>query len=192
MQSDGKTILCRKKLFFGDPCADPGQGDIPGGIGRFVPFNFVFLEQQVSERVHVELLAFDASPQEGGGGIERDEVLEIHGRSLADNDEVVAEFAQDISFFEMHGAKIAISGGNPYLYPGIHRKMPDSKDIFFAVLRAGLWEQDLRLAAAPSREDWLSLLQIARQQAVLGLFYRGMTHLPAEQLPASDLRMRMK
>ena len=67
--------------------------------------------------------------------------------------------------------------------------MLDRKDIFFAVLRAGLWEQELRLEAAPSREDWLSLLQTARQQAVLGLFYRGMTHLPSEQLPPSDLRM---
>ena len=67
--------------------------------------------------------------------------------------------------------------------------MPDRKDIFFAVLRAGLWEQELRLEATPSREDWLALLQIARQQAVFGLFFRGMTHLPAEQLPASDVRM---
>ena len=69
--------------------------------------------------------------------------------------------------------------------------MPDRKDIFFSVLRAGLWEQDLRLSDAPSREDWLALLQLARQQAVLGLFYRGMTRLPAEQLPASDLRMSL-
>ena len=180
-----------KKLFFGDPGADPGLGNISGGVSRFVPFDLIFFEEQAGQRVHVELLAFDASPQEGGGGIERDEVLEIHGRSLADNDEVVAEFAQDISFFEMHGAKIAISGGNPYLYPGIHRKMPDRKDIFFAVLRAGLWEQELRLEAAPSREEWLALLQIARQQAVLGLFFRGMSRLPAEQLPASDLRMSL-
>lgn len=64
-------------------------------------------------------------------------------------------------------------------------------DIFFAVLRAGLWEQDLRLDAAPGADGWQEVLQTARDQAVLGLVYRGMAHLPAEQLPPAPLRMRL-
>lgn len=65
-------------------------------------------------------------------------------------------------------------------------------DIFFALLRAGLWEQDLRLeGGAPSADDWQAILQTAREQAVLGLVYRGMKHLPADQLPPSALRLRL-
>ena len=64
-------------------------------------------------------------------------------------------------------------------------------DIFFALLRAGLWERGLRLDAAPSPEDWQAILQTARQQAVLGLVYRGMTHLPEDQMPASDIRLQL-
>ena len=64
-------------------------------------------------------------------------------------------------------------------------------DIFFAVLRAGLWEQDLQLDAAPGADDWQEVLQTARDQAVLGLVYRGMAHLPAEQLPPAPVRMRL-
>ena len=66
-----------------------------------------------------------------------------------------------------------------------------TQDIFFAVLRAGLWEQDLRLDAAPGADTWQEVLQTARDQAVLGLVYRGMAHLPAEQLPPSPVRMRL-
>ncbi len=72
-------------------------------------------------------------------------------------------------------------------------KMPmtGGADIFFAVLRAGLWEQDLELTAAPAAAVWQEVLQTAREQAVLGLVYRGMTHLPTEQLPPPDVRMRL-
>ena len=69
--------------------------------------------------------------------------------------------------------------------------MSGSTDIFFAVLRAGLWEQDLRLDAAPGADGWQEVLQTARDQAVLGLVYRGMAHLPAEQLPPAPVRMRL-
>ena len=189
MQSDGKTILWQKKLCFDDSGPDPGLGDFPGGGGRFVPLDLVFFEQQFRERIRVELAAFHGLPEVGGGGIQRDDPLEIHRVALADHDIDIGEFPQDESFFEMHGAKIAISAGNPYLYLGIHRGMPDRNDIFFAVLRAGLWEQDLRLEAAPSPEDWQALLQIARSQAVLGLFFRGMSHLGSEQLPPPEARL---
>ncbi|MBR5100861.1 MAG: nucleotidyltransferase family protein [Bacteroidales bacterium] len=69
--------------------------------------------------------------------------------------------------------------------------MPDRTDIFFALLRAGLWEQDLRLHSALAAEDWQVILQTARQQAVLGLVYRGIAHLPEDQMPPADVRLRL-
>ena len=69
--------------------------------------------------------------------------------------------------------------------------MTDRTDIFFALLRAGLWEKDLRLDAELSCEDWNALLDTARRQAVLGLFYRGIAHLPEDQMPPADLRLQL-
>ena len=69
--------------------------------------------------------------------------------------------------------------------------MQDWTDIFFALLRAGLWEQDLQLPSTPSAEDWQAVLQTARQQAVLGLIYRGVAHLPGDRMPPADQRLRL-
>ena len=69
--------------------------------------------------------------------------------------------------------------------------MPNLTDLFFALLRAGLWERDLCLPSAPSVEEWSTLLQTAREQAVLGLMCRGIAHLPEEQMPPADLRLRL-
>ena len=65
------------------------------------------------------------------------------------------------------------------------------KDIFFALLHAGLWERDLRLRSSLSVEDWQAVLQTARQQGVLGLVYRGIAHLPEDQMPSADLRLKL-
>ena len=64
--------------------------------------------------------------------------------------------------------------------------MPDSTwNTFLDLLRAGLWEQDLRLPAVPDRAGWDQVLQLGRDQAVMGLLLRGIAHLPEEQqLPA--------
>ena len=99
----------------------------------------------------------------------------------------VAEFAQDKTFFQMHAAKIRDFVGIPYLYP----EMPNLTDIFFALLRAGLWERDLRLDAVLAGADWQALLETARRQAVLGLLYRGIAHLPEDQMPPADLRLQL-
>ena len=55
--------------------------------------------------------------------------------------------------------------------------------VFFALLRSGLWERplvasDLAAAAALDEADWKAILQITRQQTVAGLLYRAVTHLP--------------
>lgn len=57
--------------------------------------------------------------------------------------------------------------------------------LFFALLRSGLWERpltDSELAAAATlgEAEWAALVEIARQQTVSGLFYRAITHLPAD------------
>lgn len=69
--------------------------------------------------------------------------------------------------------------------------MPNLTDIFFVLLRAGLWERDLSLDAVPPVDDWRVLLETARRQAVLGLLYRGIAHLPEDQMPPADLRLRL-
>lgn len=69
--------------------------------------------------------------------------------------------------------------------------MQNDTYIFFALLRAGLWERDLRLPSAPSAEAWQSVLQTARRQDVTGLLYRGIAHLPEEQMPPSELRLSL-
>lgn len=193
---DKDNAICRKNkgvgrffgiLFFRKAGLQPFPGDVAGGTGGFVRLHLILVQQQGGQVVHAELPSLDAPPEEGGGGIQRHEPLEVHGQPLADHDVLVAEFPQDKTFFQMHGAKIAISAGNPYLYPG----MLTRTDIFFALLRAGLWERDLRLDAAPSPADWQALLQTARQQAVLGLVYRGIAHLPDDQLPPADQRLRL-
>ena len=70
--------------------------------------------------------------------------------------------------------------------------MPDcSWDLFMQLLRAGLWEEDLRLTGTPSAACWEQLLSMSRIQAVTGLLLRGITHLPKDQLPPAAIRMRL-
>jgi hypothetical protein len=64
-------------------------------------------------------------------------------------------------------------------------------NLFMELLRAGLWEKDLHLQAAPDAACWGRLLQISRVQAVTGLFLRGITHLPKDQIPPASIRMRI-
>lgn len=56
-------------------------------------------------------------------------------------------------------------------------------DTFLKLLRAGLWEQDLQLSAVPDAAGWEQLMRMARSQSVMGLFLRGMVHLPDDQQP---------
>ena len=69
--------------------------------------------------------------------------------------------------------------------------MQNDTYLFFALLRAGLWQWDLRLPSAPSAEAWQAVLQTARRQDVTGLVYRGIAHLPEEQMPPSELRLSL-
>ena len=59
---------------------------------------------------------------------------------------------------------------------------------FLALLRAGLWEQDLRLPSVPDTAGWEQLLALSREQAVMGLLLKGIAHLPAKQRPPEELQ----
>ena len=66
-----------------------------------------------------------------------------------------------------------------------------SWDIFMKLLRAGLWEKDLQLDGPLNSSEWEKLLQAGRNQAVAGLFLRGVAHLPVEQMPPVAVRMQL-
>lgn len=66
--------------------------------------------------------------------------------------------------------------------------MPDQAwNIFLELLRAGLWEQDLQLAAVPDAAGWEQVLRLGRAQSVMGLVLRGLAHLPEGQRPPEPL-----
>ena len=67
--------------------------------------------------------------------------------------------------------------------------MPDQVwNTFLELLRAGLWEQDLRLAAVPDAAGWERLFRLGREQAVMGLVLRGAAHLPEGQRIPEELQ----
>ena len=67
--------------------------------------------------------------------------------------------------------------------------MPDQAwNTFLELLRAGLWEQDLRLAAVPDTVGWEQVIQLGREQAVMGVVLRGIAHLPEDQRPPEALQ----
>ena len=48
--------------------------------------------------------------------------------------------------------------------------MPDQAwNTFLELLRAGLWERDLQLAAVPDTTGWEQVLRLGRAQSVMGL-----------------------
>jgi len=59
---------------------------------------------------------------------------------------------------------------------------------FTALLRAGLWEQELRLPSVPDAAGWDRLLSLSRSQAVMGLILKGIAQLPAEQQPPEEIQ----
>ena len=59
---------------------------------------------------------------------------------------------------------------------------------FLAILRAGLWEQDLALPSAPTLAEWEQMLTLGRKQAVMGLVLRGIAHLPEEQQAPEEIQ----
>lgn len=77
---------------------------------------------------------------------------------------------------------------NSYLW-----RMSDSVwNTFLALIRAGLWEQDLQLPSEPDVDAWEQVLTLGRKQAVMGLVMRGIAHLPEEQRSLEELQPVLK
>ena len=56
---------------------------------------------------------------------------------------------------------------------------------FFALLRAGLWEKEVRLAEY-GKPDFRGIHRLAREQAVIGLVAAGLEHATDIQIDADD------
>ena len=54
------------------------------------------------------------------------------------------------------------------------------KEVFFALIRAGLYERNFKRFPELSLKQWKILVETAHRQTVTGLFYRGITHLPKD------------
>jgi len=52
-----------------------------------------------------------------------------------------------------------------------------SRKLFLRLLRAGLWERDIRSFPDVDDDIWNEILSEARRQTVVGLIYRGVSHL---------------
>ena len=68
--------------------------------------------------------------------------------------------------------------------------MNGTEDIFFSLLRSGLWGSgpaDL----AGEEPDWEGIFTLARRQAVFGLVFRGASMLSENQMPPMPERMKL-
>lgn len=59
-------------------------------------------------------------------------------------------------------------------------------EAFLALLRAGLWEQDVRLSAY-GQIDFSAIQELAEEQSVVGLIAAGMEHVVDTNVPKTDL-----
>lgn len=61
------------------------------------------------------------------------------------------------------------------------------EDVFFELLRAGLWEKDVRMGQYGSI-DYGHLYKLAQEQSVVGLINAGLNHVAEEKVPWQDIR----
>lgn len=54
------------------------------------------------------------------------------------------------------------------------------KEVFFALILAGLYERNFKRFPELSLKQWKILVETARRQTVTGLLYQGVTHLPED------------
>ena len=61
----------------------------------------------------------------------------------------------------------------------------------FMLVRSGLWETAVEPPSLPLSDDsWSRIFEIARNQTVSGIAYRGLQYLPDEMLPPMQVMMR--
>ena len=62
-------------------------------------------------------------------------------------------------------------------------------NLFVDLLQIALGNKS-SISRIPSREEWISLLDISQQQAVVGVIVQGLEKLPREQLPPKDILLQ--
>ena len=65
-----------------------------------------------------------------------------------------------------------------------------TEQVFWELLRAGLWEQTPQIDEPLGAEQWNTLMQTGREQTLLGVLYDGMCLLPTNLQPEQALRMK--
>lgn len=66
------------------------------------------------------------------------------------------------------------------------RKLNNNEQAFLALVRAGLWEQEVRLAAFDSI-DYKEVYRLAEEQSVMGLAAAGLEHVTDVKVPKEDV-----
>ena len=61
-----------------------------------------------------------------------------------------------------------------------------NKEVFFELLRAGLWEKEVRLSQYKDI-DYSAILKLAEEQSVVGLITAGLEHVVDVKVPQTDL-----
>lgn len=62
-------------------------------------------------------------------------------------------------------------------------------NLFVELLQIALGNKS-SISRIPSREEWMALLDISQQQAVVGVIVQGLEKLSREQLPPKDLLLQ--
>lgn len=65
-----------------------------------------------------------------------------------------------------------------------------SQEQFFALLRAGLWNQKADIALFENGTNWDAILEIAKSQSLLGIIFDGIATLPQSSLPDRKLYLQ--
>lgn len=69
--------------------------------------------------------------------------------------------------------------------------MNRTEEQFFALLRAGLWNTPIENSLFPGVVDWKYLLTMATMQTVTGVVFDGISGLPPELQPPSDIMRKL-
>lgn len=64
--------------------------------------------------------------------------------------------------------------------------MSINTEAFFALLRAGLWETEVRLSSSDII-DFKEVLRVAEEQSVVGLLAAGIEHVQDFRIPQADV-----
>lgn len=71
------------------------------------------------------------------------------------------------------------------------KQLSHTVDAVFSLIRLGLWGGGEGSVTVPDAEEWDAAVTEAKRQGVQGIFCEGVRHLPKEQLPPEQTRIRL-